>query len=618
VATYNGLRVFSFKNRRLVDLGLLPETQADCRSLFELPDGRLWVGTTNNGFYLVDFGPGGPASGQIGQAKVKHVTKGLRELKHNRIFTVDQQPVFASQTGLYQYDEVQAAFVQNDQLPIDFRLPRYQNPVLQQDRAGSIWLLNGLAIAHPQTSGGFQLDTLTLLPLERGAVAMFQEDDSTFWLSRPSGVFRLDRRRMAPLPSFATRLTQVKVTRTDSLLPLQSPPPLVYAHNSLLFQFTAANYLDENANQFQYFLENYDPGWSGWTLQTQKEYTNLPEGDYTFRVRAKNAYGQMGTPAAYSFTVLPPWYHTWWVYLAYVVLAGALWWLFTRARTRRLRRQNERQARLIAERTQEVVQKNQLLEQQRDAILEQQAELITQKAEMAAQAEELVNLNATKDKLLSIISHDLKSPLNRLKGLLKLLDMEGLTPQEFLHYTKQLRANTDNLYDSLDNLLRWAMLQMQKGLVTRFELVNLPEVVNEVTKLYQESLTEKQIELQNLVSNDTRANADLNQTKLIIRNLVANAIKFTPAGGRITLSSQVQGNYLALTVADTGMGMSPAQVSQLFDLKSGLSQNGTAGEKGTGLGLLLVKEFVELNRGSITVKSEEGVGSAFTVRLMVG
>jgi signal transduction histidine kinase len=617
VATYNGLRVFRFKNRQLADLGLLPQTQADCRSLCELPDGRLWVGTSNSGFYLVDFGPGNLTAAQIKQAKVKHYTKGLRELKHNRVFAIDRQPVFASQTGLYRFDEAQNGFVDHDWLPVNFKLPRYQNPVLKEDQAGNLWVLNGLAIARKQADG-FVLDSLTLLPLARGATALLQANDSSFWLSRPSGLFHLAGRGAASLPPFATRLTQAKVISTDSLLPLQNPPPLPYASRSIQFQFMAANYFDEKATQFQYRLENNDAGWSGWTLQAQKEYTNLPEGSYTFRVRAKNSYGQLGDATSYSFTILPPWYRTWAAYLGYAILAGALVWLFARVRTRHLRLQNERQARLITERTQEVVKQNGLLEQQRDAILEQQAELIAQKQEIVAQADELANLNATKDKLFSIVSHDLKSPLNRLKGLLKLLDMQGLSQEEFVHFTKQLRANTDNLYDALDNLLRWAMLQMQKGLTTNLEPINLLEVVGEVTKLYQESLAEKQIELVNLVSGDARALADLNQTKLIVRNLVANAIKFTPTGGRITLSSRTEGHYQQLTVADSGVGMPPAQVSELFVFKSNVSHQGTAGEKGTGLGLLLVKEFVELNQGTITVSSEVGAGSAFTVQFMVG
>jgi signal transduction histidine kinase len=618
VATYGGLRVVSFKGGRLVDLGLLKATQADCRSLYELPDGRLWVGTSNDGFFLISFPEGNQTPAQVAKAQVAHHTKGLRELKHNRVMALGQRPIFASQTGLYTFDEAQARFRPANLLPVDFAQPRYQNPVLQEDRRGQIWLLSGLTIARKLPQGGYEIDSTSLLPVGKPANQLVENPDGTYWLTTPEAVFRFDPAANRPPVSFGTLIAQVGLPNSDSLLALGSAPTLDYAHNSLLFRFSAPSLWQEKDNQYQYWLENYDPQWSAWTPLAQKEYTNLREGTYTFRVRSRNALGQLGREASFSFTIRAPWYRTWWAYLAYLAAGAGLLRLAVVLYTRQLRQEKEKLATQVHLRTREIAAQNQLLGQQRDEILGQQAELIAQKEEIQLQAEELARMNATKDKLFSIISHDLKSPFSRLSGILRLLDMDGLSQEEFVYYAKQLRKNTDTLYGTLDNLLRWSMMQMNKSLAANLQPIDLGDLCQQVGLFYEENLTDKKIELANEVPLGITAHADPEQVKLILRNLLTNAIKFTHQGGQIRLTCTPSEEWINVSVADQGVGMDSAQVNRLFMASGSGSGVGTSGERGTGLGLVLVKEFVENNGGTISVQSAPGQGTTFTFTLRRG
>jgi signal transduction histidine kinase len=247
---------------------------------------------------------------------------------------------------------------------------------------------------------------------------------------------------------------------------------------------------------------------------------------------------------------------------------------------------------------------------------EQNTEIQQQKEEISMQAEALTHLNQTKDKLFSIISHDLRSPLNSLRGALDLLEMQNLSQADFQRISTDLRKNVDTVHGTLENLLQWAYTQM-KGINTQTQVIDLKDITDEITALYQAVATEKEINLSNLVRSKILIKADKNQIRLVIRNLVGNALKFTQAGGKVTLSAEILENRMIFTVADTGVGMNTVELGSLFSSQAHFSKRGTANEKGTGLGLLLCKEFVENNQGKIWVKSKPLEGSAFYFSLPV-
>jgi two-component system, sensor histidine kinase and response regulator len=227
------------------------------------------------------------------------------------------------------------------------------------------------------------------------------------------------------------------------------------------------------------------------------------------------------------------------------------------------------------------------------------------------QTQQLIGLNSTKDKLFSIIGHDMRSPLASLRGLMDLVSSAAMTQDEFVEISKKVRKNLDHVHSDLENLLSWAQTQ-QKGLTPSFQDVLLHEIVQEKIELYSESIQVKAIEVGSAVDSKTYVHADKNHVGLVIRNLIGNAIKFTHPKGAINVISSVEGDKVKVSVSDNGTGMSSEELNRLFNAGSHFSKPGTHNEKGIGLGLMLVKEFVELNNGTIEVKSKEGEGSTFT------
>jgi two-component system, sensor histidine kinase and response regulator len=230
------------------------------------------------------------------------------------------------------------------------------------------------------------------------------------------------------------------------------------------------------------------------------------------------------------------------------------------------------------------------------------------------QTQQLKNLNATKDKLFSIISHDLRSPLASLKALMELVGTPGITHDEFINITKILKRNLDSVHEDLDNLLMWAQTQL-KGLQAVPEALELRSLADEKINLFKEAANAKNISIANEVQPGTVVFADRNHIGLVLRNLLANAIKFNQPGGHIFISAKDSGPLHEISVTDSGVGISMEDLNRLFNAETHFTRPGTNKEKGVGIGLLITKEFIENNHGSIWVTSELGKGTTFTFTL---
>ncbi|EDM33991.1 hypothetical protein PBAL39_05903 [Pedobacter sp. BAL39] len=239
-------------------------------------------------------------------------------------------------------------------------------------------------------------------------------------------------------------------------------------------------------------------------------------------------------------------------------------------------------------------------------------EVLKHQVEIQQQTEHLKSLNAFKDKILAIISHDLRAPIASLMTLLPVID--ELNPQDIRSLKMDAMEQLEEVSGLLDNLLHWAMNSFSKNLRRQSVAVDLSKLAEGNIHLFGKQAGAKRISLINQVIPGLAAFADWDQINIVIRNLLANAIKFTPEGGSIELSSFSFDGYVAFSVKDSGIGMSSQQLDQLFSHQS-LSTCGTGGEKGTGLGLLLSKEYVEACGGQISAISTPGKGSTFTILL---
>ena len=230
--------------------------------------------------------------------------------------------------------------------------------------------------------------------------------------------------------------------------------------------------------------------------------------------------------------------------------------------------------------------------------------------------DDLIELNSIKDKLFSIIGHDLRSPVGSLKMMLNFLSKDPV-----IAGNSGIKANfdvmtqtSDELYSLLENLLGWAKAQ-SGNLNFESELIELSPVSNSIYLLYKGYLQQKKLNFEQNIEEGISVFADLNMLKTVLRNLVSNAIKFSPEGGTITISAEKKDELVHLIISDTGVGISPENIVKLFDEKQHFSTYGTNKEAGSGLGLNLCKSMVDNNNGRIWVESEVGKGSSFIIEL---
>lgn len=232
------------------------------------------------------------------------------------------------------------------------------------------------------------------------------------------------------------------------------------------------------------------------------------------------------------------------------------------------------------------------------------------------QREELNRLNATKDRFFGVIAHDLRGPFMGLLGALELMkdSIETLEPETLQTMAMGLHESAQKTYHLLNNLLEWARSQ-QNQVEFRPSELSLAPLVHEMVQLFRPAAEQKQIELANNVSDELRVHGDRQMLSTVIRNLVNNAIKFTPGGGSVSVSASENEEVVTVSVSDTGVGIPEETLPRLFDLETSGSREGTSGEKGSGLGLLLARDYVERHGGKIwaTSANEQGARFSFTI-----
>lgn len=229
---------------------------------------------------------------------------------------------------------------------------------------------------------------------------------------------------------------------------------------------------------------------------------------------------------------------------------------------------------------------------------------------------ELERVNQTKDKFFSVVAHDLRSPLNSLFGFSNLLvkHAEFMSKEEIQAMGAQLRESVSNTLKMTENLITWARSQMHEE-QTNPEIINVGSTIDEAFKTTREGASKKGVILKSDTDSQANVYVDKNHLLLIIRNIINNAIKYTKAGDEISVKAAEANGQTEIVVEDTGIGMDDEVKEKLFSLEGTISQVGTSGERGTGLGLLLVKNFVERNNGSVSVSSEKNKGTKFVVIL---
>jgi len=246
-------------------------------------------------------------------------------------------------------------------------------------------------------------------------------------------------------------------------------------------------------------------------------------------------------------------------------------------------------------------------------IEKQQKVLEKNNQELQVQTEILNETNATKNKLFSIIAHDLRNPFSNIIGFSELLEeeLDNLDEKEIKAFASHINNSANQTLKLLDSLLEWARMQQGK-IVFSPKTLDLKQVSEEVILLFSNSAEKKNIRLVNLIPGDMKLIADAEMIKAILRNLLSNAVKFTRQGGKVEISAKEYEHETLVTVTDNGIGISKEDIKKLFSAATNFTIRGTENETGTGLGLVLCRDFIEKHGGRIWVESSIEAGSSFT------
>lgn len=253
---------------------------------------------------------------------------------------------------------------------------------------------------------------------------------------------------------------------------------------------------------------------------------------------------------------------------------------------------------------------NQQLTKQKQEIEQKNKALEEAYNEISKQKDQLEKINQVKDKLFSIISHEFRSPLNSLKGALSLVQHGVITQEELMELSKDITNKINNTSIFLDNLLNWARSQMQ-GIEINKQEIKLHPLANSNIVLLKPQADKKALKMINQIPKDFIIQADRDMINLVIRNLISNAIKFSMDNGKIEITAIKKQGMAEISIKDNGVGIRKKNLAHLFDLDT-ITTVGTANEKGTGLGLMISKNFIEAQGGTIKVDSKERIGSVFT------
>ncbi|MBS1598124.1 MAG: HAMP domain-containing histidine kinase [Bacteroidetes bacterium] len=247
------------------------------------------------------------------------------------------------------------------------------------------------------------------------------------------------------------------------------------------------------------------------------------------------------------------------------------------------------------------------------ALQEKNREIEKQKEEIEENAKELVELNSLKNKLFSVIAHDLKSPMYALRNLFSQMQQQDLPLKEIKSMIPDVVNDLNYTTGLMENLLQWAKSQMQSSSI-KLQPIDVTAIITEVINTLHLQAVSKQITIKNKVKKTIAGFADMDMVQLVLRNLLSNAIKFTPAKGQITISADDEDSFIKIGVEDTGIGITEEEIAKINE-NSYYTTKGTASEAGTGLGLMLCKEFIIKNGGRLHISSKPGKGSIFSFTL---
>jgi signal transduction histidine kinase/ligand-binding sensor domain-containing protein len=597
IGTGNGICILDTKRKERTILtadgnGALTISRNQVYSLLEDSDGEIWI-AASNGLDRYD-----PATGEISHytsdpgssnTLCDNYTISLCEDRNGHIWV-------GTSLGISEFNKSDSTFTN---YTIKDGLPSNIVYDIIMDGDGNLWFTtgSGLAMKNPDAASPDAFIIVDeLLGKEFNLKAVYKNDRGELFFGAIDGLISfhpdsLTGNTFVP-PVRITSFEKENNGIREKMNVYENKIDLTYKDYSFTIEFSALDFTDPSKNRYSYKMEGISDKWIEIGTRRFVPFTNLPPGDYTFHLRGCNNDGVWNLSGeSLRITIHPPWWRSRYAYVVYIIVILVTIIIIIKWRERNLLREKKLLEEKISERIAEIARKNLSLEEQKN---------------------ELNALNAMKDKFFSILAHDLKNPFSSLYSLSGLVvqNFSNMEDSEKLTALEKIEESTEHIYSLLNNLLTWS--QSQRGDIDYSpEKFNLTNLIDLNMNLHKISAEKKGVRLVSRVSVEWQAFGDREMVSTVIRNLINNAVKYSHSESQVELSVSEKDDFLEVEVRDQGVGMSKENIEKIFRIDTKYKMPGTMGEKGTGLGLILCKDFVEMNGGRIWCESREGSGTTF-------
>jgi signal transduction histidine kinase len=429
---------------------------------------------------------------------------------------------------------------------------------------------------------------------------------------------------------------RIEIDQPDNCVPV-----IDYKDNNLFVEFAPVYYVEPERSLYQYKLEGFDNEFTNWSSKPEANYTNIPEGEYIFKVRSKNIYGEISDVTSYRFVVLSPWYRTSLAYLLYFIGVVLLVAIIIKLYSKSLQNKNRKLDELVKERTAELQAKNEEVLVQRNEIEQQKEEIQVQKDELEVHKNHLEQLveqrtaalkrakeraeesDKLKSAFLSNLSHEIRTPMNAIVGYSDLISEED-DESVRKKYSELISTNVNSLLNLIDNIIDLSHLEAQQVSLNS-NMTDPDAVLVDVYNDFLSKAKKQTVELR--ISKDSSQKlsiqTDESRLKQVLEHLIDNALKYTSEGSVIIGVEKESGNYpgdILFYIKDTGVGMSEKEISKVFQYFTKVEKDMRKVYRGAGIGLALCQKIISLMGGRIWIESEENKGTTvyFTIPKEVG
>lgn len=591
--------------------------------LFKDTRGRLWI-STYSGVYVYD-----------GKTLERFAhTRDSSSISSNSINMITEDRFggiwIAGEAGLDKYDPAHQRFIHYSErygLPVSIKsLAMEDGDLLWIATSDDVWSLN---IVNDSTR---QFDENNgLLGKDFYQKAILSTGAGQLYLGTLKGFNVFNRKDLRPLNIASyfhfTDLTVYnrlqkpqawKNTLLRKVLDFTDTITLSQKQSFFTIGFASMNLYAPGKTRYAYKLDGLQQEWLDTKGDNKISFTNLQHGNYLLKIRYTDVNGVWHEAGReLRIIILPYWWQTWWFrILSAVAIMLAITILFY-MRVAAIKKRNRLLKLAVTKRTRELNEMNVSLIRQNQKVIEQQQQIADQNRELEGTVAALEQSNHTKDHFFSILAHDLKNPVSALSDITGFIrqNVERMDRRKLQEYLDSMHDSSSAVYELLVNLLNWARTQ-SKQLEYHPAGFSLSKTVYQNVKLLENQLANKHLQVHIEVDRSLKCFADYNMIDVVVRNILSNSIKFTDYNGTIRIAAgRNEAGQVVLSISDTGTGMRKEQLKKLFSLDKKNISTGTAGEKGTGLGLVISKEFVGINQGKIRVESVYGRGSTFMIEL---